>query len=567
MHRNKEGRCPETSRERTDSKGRFCLCVSACSGYPCATEATLPDPTLIKFSPGLAKRHGWWLGGALLVGWLVLWNRLRIDWSVNDQYAYGWFVPPLASALLALRWKDRPASEPPARAVAIALGILASLLLLLLLPVRLVEEPNGDWRLLSWAHAGLLTGVSLLAAGWCGGRPWVRHFAFPVGFLLLAIPWPSGLEQALVQGLQRGVASIAAQGMNLLGIPAEQQGNLIRVREQLVGVNEACSGIRSLQTVLMAALFLGELSRLSWPRRVVLLIGGLVVAMFANVFRSSLLVWIAAQHGAAALTKYHDAAGISVLVIVFIGLLVLNSLLERKSAFEKATVSSARASASFAGRRVPTAAIFAMLAWLAAVEIGTEGWYRLHERGRIVRPSWTVAWPREAPGFQNVPVDDVSRSLLRYDEGKEARWHLPGPPAGNCTAFFFRWEPGRTSTTLAVMHQPTTCLPSSGLRQIADAGINQVPAPGGFTLPVHGYEFQLHGQPLYVYYVVWQDRTGYELPAPASARSGDRLAAVRLGERNLGQQTLELVVTGTADSQAANTWCGQVIEQIVHPKG
>ena len=394
----------------------------------------------------------------------------------------------------------------------------------------------------------------------------MRHFAFPVGFLLLALPWPSAPEQALVQGLQRGVAGIAAGGMNLLGIPAAQQGNLIRVRDQLVGVNEACSGIRSLQTVLMAALFLGELSRLSLPRRAVLLAGGMAVAMVANVFRSSLLVWIAAQHGTAALNKYHDAAGLLVLVIVFLGLLGLNGWLERKPGAPMAAPEPNPARPG-SGRWLPVGAAVAALAWLAAVEVGTEGWYRLHERGRTPRPSWTVAFPQDAPDFQSLTVDDVSRSLLRYDEGREARWHVAGPPAGFCTAFFFRWEPGRTSTTLAVMHQPTTCLPSAGLRQVADDGIEPVAAPGGFALPVHGYEFDLHGQPLHVYYVVWQDRAGYELPAPEAAGWSDRFAAVRAGERNLGQQTLELVVTGARDARAADALCGQIIDRIVRPKG
>ncbi len=538
------------------------------TGYSCGTETILPNPTLIVTPPAPVSRGGWWLGGVLLVGWLVLWNRLRVDWSVNDQYAYGWFVPPLALALGALRWKDRPAPEPPGRTGSLILAVAVAGCLALLLPVRLAEEPNGDWRLLSWFHALSLTVLSLGAAGWCGGRPWARHFLFPVGFLLLALPWPSGPEQALVQGLQHGVAGIAAELMNLLGIPAEQQGNLIRVRDQLVGVNEACSGIRSLQTVLMAGLFLGELSRLSWPRRLVLLAGGVAVAMGANVFRSSLLVWIAAQHGSATLSKYHDAAGVSVLVIVFVGLVFLNGLLEPKKAQQTKKESAPPGPQMDAGVRwVPVAVAATALVWIGAVEVGTEAWYRFHERGRVTRPIWSVAMPEDAPGFRRIEVDEVSRSLLRYDLGSEARWVSPGPPEGACTAFFFRWEPGRTSTTLAVMHQPTTCLPSSGLRQIADGGVRAMPAPGGFTLPVHAYEFRLHEQPLYVYYIVWQDQTGYELPATDSAASADRWAAVRRGERNLGQQTLELVVTGAADGAAAEAVCGRIIGQIVCPRG
>ena len=512
-----------------------------------------------------------WLlgGGALLVAWIALWDRLRIDWSVNDQYAYGWFVPPLALGLLALRWRDQPEPRPPAGASRWALAVAAGVGLALLLPVRLIEEPNGDWRLIEWAHALILTGVTLAVLAWCGGRRWAWHFAFPVGFLLLALRWPSGMEHALIQGLQQHVAALTAGGMTLLGIPAEQAGNLIRVRDQTVGVNEACSGIRSLQTVLMAALFLGELSRMSWRRRAALLAGGVAVALAANVFRSSLLVWIAAQHGTAALEKFHDTAGVSVLVIVFVGLLVINGFLEHPPVRNPTAGADRRVGDA---RTLPGWSAVAILVWLLMVEVGTSAWYRTHERGRVFRPSWTVALPTDAPGFKPLPVDDVSRSLLRYDVGLSAHWRLPdadGPGAGgDCTLFFFRWEPGRTSATLAAMHQPTTCLPASGLTQIADGGVLSIPGPGGGTLPVHAYEFQLRRQHLFVYYVVWQDQSGYEVPGAGSGQSvRERLDAVRRGQRNLGQQTLEMVLTGPATAAQAAAAARAQIERVVRAKG
>ncbi len=512
-----------------------------------------------------------WLpvGFALLAAWVALWDRLRIDWSVNDQYAYGWFVPPLALALFALRWRDQPAPQPPANASKWALALAAGVGLALLLPVRLIEEPNGDWRLVEWLHALILTGVTLAILAWCGGWRWAWHFAFPVGFLLLALRWPSGLEHALIQGLQQHVAALTAGGMTLLGIPAEQVGNLIRVRDQTVGVNEACSGIRSLQTVLMAALFLGELSRMSWQRRAALLAGGVVVALAANVFRSSLLVWIAAQHGTAALEKFHDTAGVSVLVIVFVGLLIINHWLERPLPGKTMGAVDRRVSPA---RLLPGWNVLAILAWLLAVEAGTSAWYRMHEHGQVFRPAWTVALPTDAPGFKPLPVDDVSRGLLRYDVGLSAHWHTPDAdgtgPGGDCTLFFFRWEPGRTSATLAAMHQPTTCLPASGLTQVADGGTLSMPGPGGVTLPVHAYEFQLRRQRLFVYYVVWQDRTGYEMPDEGSRLDlRERLGAVRRGQRNLGQQTLELVLTGPASAAQAAAMAQAQIERVVRAKG
>ena len=524
--------------------------------------------------PAATLPWGRWLpvGGALLAVWIALWDRLRIDWSVNDQYAYGWFVPPLALALFALRWRDQPVPQPPAGASKWALALAAGVGLVLLLPTRLIEEPNGDWRLMEWMHALVLVGVTLAVLGWCGGRRWAWHFVFPVGFLLLALRWPSGLEHALIQGLQQHVAALTAGGMTLLGIPAEQAGNLIRVRDQTVGVNEACSGIRSLQTVWMASLFLGELSRMSWKRRFALVAGGVAVALAANVFRASLLVWIAAQRGTSALEKFHDTAGVSVLVIVFVGLLLLNGWLERPSAAGKAaSKTDADRDPAHGARIVPLWAALAMVVWLVTVEAGTSAWYRVHERGRVFRPAWTVALPTDAPGFKALPIDDVSRSLLRYDEGLSARWRTPDPDGtgpDDCTLFFFRWEPGRTSATLATMHQPTTCLPASGLTQIADGGVLPMPGPGGVTLPVHAYEFLLKRQHLFVYYVVWQDQTGYDLP---ETREGlgtrERLEAVLRGQRNLGQQTLELVLTGPATAAQAAALAQRQIEHVTRAKG
>ncbi len=77
----------------------------------------------------------------------------------------------------------------------------------------------------------------------------------------------------------RIVANVAAETAMLLGIPAQVEGNLIRVSAGLLGLNEACSGIRSLQTSLMIGLLFGELKRLSFLRRVALVIGAVVIAL------------------------------------------------------------------------------------------------------------------------------------------------------------------------------------------------------------------------------------------------------------------------------------------------
>jgi len=92
---------------------------------------------------------------------------------------------------------------------------------------------------------------------------------FPVLFILTAVPWPQRLELALVQGLMKGVAGAAAQVLACFGVPAMPAGNIIWLPAGSVGIDEACSGVRGLQTVLMASLFLGELLRMRILRRTV----------------------------------------------------------------------------------------------------------------------------------------------------------------------------------------------------------------------------------------------------------------------------------------------------------
>src|SRR4029078_10432291 len=105
-------------------------------------------------------------------------------------------------------------------------------------------------------------------------------FAFPILFFFVAVPWPSQIEQPLIQGLMRADAAINVEILNLIGMPAVQMGNLIEVGSGVVGIDEACTGIRSLQATLMVALFLGEFYDLSSIRRIILVLVGLGIAFF-----------------------------------------------------------------------------------------------------------------------------------------------------------------------------------------------------------------------------------------------------------------------------------------------
>ena len=176
---------------------------------------------------------------------------------------------------------------------------------------------------------------------WSRRRGWVRHFAFPVAFFFVAVPWPTAVEVPIIQGLMRMVADVAAETAMLLGIPAQVEGNLIRVSTGLVGVNEACSGIRSLQTSLMIGLLFGELKRLSVLHRVALVVGAVIIALFANFVRAVFLVTVAATKNISEVGRWHDVAGYTIIALVFLSTMGLAYLLG-KSRNQKSEIRNRR---------------------------------------------------------------------------------------------------------------------------------------------------------------------------------------------------------------------------------
>jgi exosortase len=527
--------------------------------------------------------------------WFVLCRHLSGEWSVNEQYSYGWFVPFFAAFLFWLRWEDKPESGKAKGerrngiAIAIAVGAL-----LALFPVRLFEVANPDWRPVDWIHAFAVVAITFALLFLTGGWPWVKHFSFPVLFFLVAVPWISPIEEPIVQGLMRTVAAAASETITLFGIPAQLEGNLIRVNTGLVGVNEACSGVRSLQTSLMIGLLFGELKRLSIGKRFALVFGALTIAVIANFGRAFFLVWMAATRDISAVDRWHDFAGYTIVAVVFIGSLALAAFLGRDK--RKSEIGSGKSEVR--GQKptpssilhplfsLPASYFLLCLAWLLAVEIGVESWYRMHERGLIARERWSARWPETAKDFREIHIDETTRRTLRFDDGRGAMWRVQrsedggqksevgdrkfaaaNPSSGGseredaALLYFFRWHAGSNSALLANLHRPDVCLPASGWIQAGDYGIRSYPVSPKFSLPFRHFLFS-QGTPgpgtgarqrfAHAFYCLREDRVRTESDAslaheefaqePTEWSRRERVSLVAQGRRHLGQQVMEFVI-------------------------
>lgn len=131
-----------------------------------------------------------------------------------------------------------------------------------------------------------LLGCVLAVFGW----EMVRVAAFPIAYLICALPWPSYVHEALTRPLQELAATLSVHVLQLTGMNVEQAGNTIRILnaggvERALNVAEACSGMRSLITFIAIGLAVAFLSERPLWQKIIISLAAVPIAIICNVFR------------------------------------------------------------------------------------------------------------------------------------------------------------------------------------------------------------------------------------------------------------------------------------------
>jgi exosortase len=215
----------------------------------------------------------------LLIAWLYasILARLVLQWigpHHDANFEHGIFVPLFAFFIL---WQDRRklnAIAPTPSWTGLPLVVLG--LIMLGLGVLGAELFFSRVSLLI-----LLAGLIILFQGWT----FFRAVLFPWAFLILMIPIPSLILQQVTFPLQLLASKLATVLLQLVGVPVLRQGNVIVLASMPLEVAEACSGIRSLLTLITLAIIYGYLMETRVWVRVVLALSAVPIAVAANSFR------------------------------------------------------------------------------------------------------------------------------------------------------------------------------------------------------------------------------------------------------------------------------------------
>ena len=431
-------------------------------------------------------------------------------WSESPDLGHGWALPWLIGWLL---WERRadvvsvtagrlPWFAWPGLAV-FAAGVLF---------VRLVLGAYPLLPTMLWALGLLFVIFALSASAFIGGSRAVRALVVPIGLILVGLPWPGAVENAVILPLRELLSAVTVEVLNIAGVPSLANGTVIQIPGGTVGVDEACGGMRSLQTSIMIALFVGEVALLTWRRRLVLLGLAVLTAVGGNLFRVGFLTCAAYTGGESRLHAWHDIAGYLALIGT---LFVVGGLGLRWGGGALLLTPSSGGNWAKAPRigAAKLAWSVAALVAVASVELSVRCWYGVRLETLATRSEWRVAWPVQANGFHEDVLGKTAQELLRADDYAAASWKTS--EGSSRSAYFIEWRTGQKARYLPTLHNPSICLPMSGSQLIGEFEETHVRV-GRFELPFNSYEFSRGGRPAYVFTILWDvDEARAFVPPPA----------------------------------------------------
>ncbi len=255
--------------------------------------------------------------GVLLVAWLVVYGRLLpglvFDWRTDGDFSHGFLVPFAALALVAVRRKRF--AELPGK-----VSFAGAFLLAGAIAVLLVGAAASEFYLQRASMVPFLVGWVWLLEG----APRARLLLFPIAFLLFMIPPPGLLWSSVSLPLQLLASSAAEASLHLAGVPVVREGNVIHLENHSLEIASACSGIRSLVTLLALAALLadGSLGGTGGPRsfwgKISLVLLAIPVAVLVNALRVSSAALVATNAGRETVDKFHGISGFFTFALAFI---------------------------------------------------------------------------------------------------------------------------------------------------------------------------------------------------------------------------------------------------------
>ncbi len=254
----------------------------------------------------------------LLLYWDIL-THLTQDWMTNDNYSHGFLIPFITGYMIWQK-KDELAGFPVRPSNTGLLFLLAGMGLFV------IGTVGAEQFMMRFSMIVTLFGIILYFTGW----PITRKISVPIAYLIFMIPLPAIIWNKIAFPLQLFAARLTARTVEVMGIPILREGNVLHLANTSLEVVDACSGLRSLTSLLALSGAFAYIATLRTVSKWILFFSAIPIAVAVNILRLTVTAFMARYMGAQAAQGFlHEASGILVFVFAFIFLFFVYLLLKK----------------------------------------------------------------------------------------------------------------------------------------------------------------------------------------------------------------------------------------------
>jgi len=241
------------------------------------------------------------------------------QWAQDDNYSHGFLVPLIAGYFLWQRWPELKEKLVQPSNWGLLVVILGALQLL-------VARLGTEYFTMRASMIVLLVGMVLY---WFG-REVLKVMALPLGYLIFMVPIPYIIYDALAFPLKLFITKASVAFLKAIGVVVMREGNVIMLPTTTLEVADACSGIRSLMSLLALAVAYAFYIQTSTFKRWVLIASAVPIAIVTNAMRVIVTGILAQWWGAkAAEGFFHEFAGLVVFALAMVLLVAEGAALRR----------------------------------------------------------------------------------------------------------------------------------------------------------------------------------------------------------------------------------------------
>jgi exosortase D (VPLPA-CTERM-specific) len=348
----------------------------------------------------------------------------------------------------------------------------------------------------------LLAGLVILFGGW----RLFRATLFPWASLFLMIPIPALIFQQITFPLQMLASKVASWLLPLLAVPVFREGNIIYLPKMPLEVAEACSGIRSLLSLVTLAIIYGYLMDSRKWVRILLALSAVPIAVAVNSLRivgTGLLVeyWDPDK----AMGFFHRFEGLLLFMVSLIMMFGLHQVIIRVSPDTPQPKTADRSSVTTdTWAEAPTNTFPFRFIVVAALLAVTALSLELLARNEVFPPRESLAsLPSQFGAWTGADLTIDQQQLDILGAGEFLLREYANPTERDVELFMAYYPSQRAGDTI---HSPNHCLPGSGWVP-TERKIIQISRPDGSSFPANRYVGAKSGQrSMVLYWYLAHDR-------------------------------------------------------------